>query len=77
MADRPKEYRGLAARCLALARTTTDPNTRVALIDMARSLHDQASQVPLDVNALTREGQHAQHQLLALLAPRAVASWSP
>jgi hypothetical protein len=38
MADRADELKETAAQCLALAHTTTDPQTRAALLIMAEKL---------------------------------------
>jgi hypothetical protein len=46
MADRTDELRSTAAQCLALAQSTTDPQTRAALLIMAQKLNDMASHRP-------------------------------
>ena len=54
MTDHAREFRRTAAECLALARTTTDPNTRAALIIMAQRLHDLATPPPIDFDAIVQ-----------------------
>jgi hypothetical protein len=54
MTDHVGELRRTAAECLALAQTTTDPNTRAALIIMAQRLHDLASPAPIDFDAIVQ-----------------------
>jgi hypothetical protein len=49
MADRTDELRRTAAQCLALSRSTIDPQTRVALLVMAQKLYDMASDHPGDL----------------------------
>lgn len=48
MTDLAGEFRRTAAECFALAQTTTDPNTRAALIILAQRLHDLATPPPID-----------------------------
>jgi hypothetical protein len=43
MADRIDELRATAAQCLSLAQSTTDLQTRAALLIMAQRLNDMAS----------------------------------
>jgi len=54
MTDQAREFRRTAAECLALAQTTTDPNTRAALIIMAQRLHDLATPPPIDFDAIVQ-----------------------
>ena len=54
MTDHIGELRRTAAECLALAQTTSDPNTRAALIIMAQRLHDLASPAPIDFEAIVQ-----------------------
>ena len=54
MTDHVGELRRTAAECLALAQTTTDPNTRAALIIIAQRLHDLASPAPIDFDAIVQ-----------------------
>jgi len=44
MADRADELKETAAQCLALAHTTSDPQTRAALLIMAQKLYERANQ---------------------------------
>jgi hypothetical protein len=46
MTPRSDDLRNTAAQCLALARTTSDPQTRVALLHMAQKLYDMAASSP-------------------------------
>jgi len=55
MADRTDELRRTAAQCLALSRSTIDPQTRVALLVMAQKLYDRASDHPGDFEAVLQE----------------------
>ena len=55
MADRTDELRRTAAQCLALSRSTIDPQTRVALLVMAQKLYDMASDHPGDFEAVLQE----------------------
>jgi hypothetical protein len=55
MADRADELRARAAQCLALAQSTTDPQTRALLIIMAQKSNDMASSRPADFEAAQRE----------------------
>ena len=43
MADRTEELRAAAAECLALARSTTGPQIRAALLSMAQKLYGMSS----------------------------------
>jgi hypothetical protein len=43
MPDRSDEFRKLAAECVAIARTTSDPAARVTLLTMAQKCFDQAN----------------------------------
>jgi hypothetical protein len=52
MADRTDELRSTAAQCLALAQSTTDPQTRAALLIMAQKL---ASHRPRSFEMAQRE----------------------
>jgi hypothetical protein len=55
MADRTDELRATAAQCLALAQSTTDPQTRAALLIMAQKLNDMASNRPASLDMAQRE----------------------
>src|SRR5258708_27215194 len=55
MADRIDELRATAAQCLALSRSTIDPQTRTALLLMAQKLYDLASERPADFEAVVQE----------------------
>jgi hypothetical protein len=55
MADRTDELRATAAQCLSLAQSTTDPQTRAALLIMAQKLNDMASNRPASLDMAQRE----------------------
>ena len=55
MADRIDELRATAAQCLALSRSTIDPQTRTALLLMAQKLYDLAGERPGDFEAVLQE----------------------
>jgi hypothetical protein len=55
MADRIDELRDTAAQCLALSRSTIDPQTRAALLIMAQKLYDMARNRPRDFEVVQRE----------------------
>ena len=55
MADRKDELKETAAQCLALAHSTSDPNTRAALLTMAQKLYDRASKRVDNYEAAQRE----------------------
>jgi hypothetical protein len=55
MASRTDELRSTAAQCLALAQSTTDPQTRAALLIMAQKLNDMASHRPRSFEMAQRE----------------------
>jgi hypothetical protein len=55
MADRIDELRATAAQCLALSRSTIDPQTRAGLLIMAQKLYDMARNRPLDFEVVQRE----------------------
>ena len=65
MADHTKELRGTAAQCLALAQSTTDQQTRAALLIMAQKLYDMASGRHGDYEAAQQEFNDRQ-----MLGPR-------
>jgi hypothetical protein len=60
MADRADELRDTAAQCLALAQSTTEPQTRVALLIMAQKLNDMASSRPANFEMVQREFNNRQ-----------------
>jgi hypothetical protein len=60
MADRADELRDTAAQCLALAQSTTEPQTRVALLIMAQKLNDMASSRPANFEMVQREFNNQQ-----------------
>jgi hypothetical protein len=60
MADRTEELRTTAAQCLALARSTIDPQTRAALLIMAQKLNDIASSRPANFEMAQREFNNQQ-----------------
>ena len=51
MTDSSDEYRRAAGECVAIARTTSDPVTRIKLLTMAQRWYDLAngSRINLDV----------------------------
>jgi hypothetical protein len=55
MADRTDELRATAAQCLSLAQSTTDLQTRAALLIMAQKLNDMASNRPANFDMAQRE----------------------
>jgi hypothetical protein len=55
MADRIDQLRATAAQCLSLAQSTTDPQTRAALLIMAHRLNDMASNRPASFEMAKRE----------------------
>jgi hypothetical protein len=55
MADRIDQLRVTAAQCLSLAQSTTDPQTRAALLIMAQRLNDMASNRPASFEMAQRE----------------------
>src|SRR5438445_12578960 len=54
MVDRADELKETAAQCLALAHTTSDPQTRAALLTMAQKLYERANTPPADYEAAQR-----------------------
>jgi hypothetical protein len=60
MADRADELRDTAAQCLALAQSTTEPQTRAALLIMAQKLNDMASSGPANFAMAQREFNNQQ-----------------
>jgi hypothetical protein len=55
MADRPEGLRDTAAQCVVLAQSTTDPQTRAALLIMAQKLNDMASNRPANFEMAQQE----------------------
>lgn len=55
MADRSDEFRRAAANCVAVARTTDDPATRVSLLIMAQRWYDLANGPAINFDAMVRE----------------------
>ena len=55
MADRIDQLRATAAQCLSLAQSTTDPQTRAALLIMAQRLNELASNRPASFEMAQRE----------------------
>lgn len=55
MPDRSDEFRKAAADCLAVARTTDDPVTRVSLLTMAQRWYDLANGPTINFDAILRE----------------------
>jgi len=54
MADRADELKETAAQCLALAHTTSDPQTRAALLTMAQKLCERANRPPANYESAQR-----------------------
>jgi hypothetical protein len=52
--DRDEVLRREAAKCLALARATTDPKTRAELLHMAQRFNDLANRRPADFDAIVQ-----------------------
>lgn len=52
MTDRAEDLRREAARCLAQAQTTTDPQQRAELVRMAARFHELANSVAVDLEAI-------------------------
>jgi hypothetical protein len=64
MSSRLDEFRRAAADCLALARTTTDPATRVSLVILAQQWIDMAASAPVADNLLLNAlAEFNKHQL--------------
>jgi hypothetical protein len=55
MPDRSDEFRSLAAECVAIARTTTDPAARVTLLTMAQKWFDLANGPTTSLDGALRE----------------------
>jgi hypothetical protein len=55
MTDRSDEFRRAAANCVAIARTTDDPATRVSLLTMAQRWYDLANGPAVNFDAIVRE----------------------
>jgi hypothetical protein len=54
MSDESEEFRRRAADCLALARATSDPYTRLSLLTMAQRLHTMAHGSAAEFDAILR-----------------------
>jgi hypothetical protein len=54
MSDRSDEYRNAAAECIAMARNSTDPDTRLQLLTMAQKWLDLANGPQLDFDAILK-----------------------
>jgi hypothetical protein len=54
MPDRSDEFRKLAAECVAIARTTSDPVARVTLLTMAQKWFDLANGPTTNLDAALR-----------------------
>jgi stringent starvation protein B len=52
MSDRAGDLRNEAARCLAQAQTTVDPQRRAELVRMAARFHELANSVSVDFDAI-------------------------
>jgi hypothetical protein len=65
--DRSDEFRKLAADCLAIARTVTDPGNRAILLTMAQKWFDLANGPAANLDAALREFNTA--QMRAALRP--------
>jgi hypothetical protein len=55
MPDHSDQFRKAATNCVALARTTTDPVTRINLLTMAQRWYDLANGPGFDFDAVLRE----------------------
>jgi hypothetical protein len=55
MSDRSDEFRNLAAECVAIARTTSDPAARVTLLTMAQKWFDLANGPTASLDGALRE----------------------
>jgi hypothetical protein len=55
MSNRKDELKEIAAQCLALAHSTTDPHTRAARLTRAQKLQDGASKRADDYEAVQRD----------------------
>jgi hypothetical protein len=55
MPDHSDGYRQAAAECLAIARSTTDPDTRFKLLTMAQRWFDMASGSHVNFDAIVRD----------------------
>jgi hypothetical protein len=55
MPDRSDEFRRAAANCVAIARTTDDPVTRLSLLTMAQRWYDLANGPAVNFDAIVRE----------------------
>jgi hypothetical protein len=58
--DRSDEFRKLAADCLAIARTVTDPGNRAILLTMAQKWFDLANGPATNLDVALREFNTAQ-----------------
>ena len=54
MSDQSEEFRRRAADCLALARATSDPYTRLSLLTMAQRLHTMANGSAVEFDSILR-----------------------
>jgi len=54
MPDRSDDYRQAAAECVAIARTTSDPDTRVKLLTMAQRWFNMANGSQINFEAIVR-----------------------
>jgi hypothetical protein len=64
MSDSSDEYRRAAGECVAMARTTTDPVTRIKLLTMAQRWYDMANGPHINLDILLRhfnDEQMARH----------------
>jgi hypothetical protein len=55
MPDRSDEFRKLAAECVTIARSTSDPVTRASLLMMAQRWYDLANGPSIDFDAIQRD----------------------
>ena len=59
MENRTEELRSLAGQCIALLRTTTDPQVRASLVLMAQRFHQLATSPQRDFNSVDQPlGEH-------------------
>ena len=60
MTNRADECRKLAEKCVALARTASDPAARATLLTMALRWYELAQEAPSDLNTILQEFNNQQ-----------------
>ena len=60
MPDHSDEFRRMAANCVSVARTITDPGRRVILFTMAQRWYDLANGPAINFDSLVREFNEGQ-----------------